>query len=210
MMADVQRTYSLVALGFVVAFLAGIGIWPPVIAGTVSSMGGAGMILLAILAFVPLFIVQWRPALWSYLLFSATTEGFVLSAIPVYAYYLGPIAYAVVAGGALAFALIALYFGSEDRHVGEGVGAAAFWMIILALIGSLALLVGSLFGWYSWHLDLATTGISLIAFALFAAYDASRVREYPDEYRAAVSLLIDMVGMIVELLRLLLLLQRRD
>ncbi len=209
-MADVQKTYSLVAMGFILALIAGVGVWPPVISGAVSAMGSAGMFLLAILGFIPIFIVQWRPSLWSYLLFSATTEGFVLSAIPVYAYYLGAIAYAVVAGGALAFALIALYFGSEGRHVGGGVGAAAFGMIVLALIGSLALVVGSFFNWYSWHIDLATTAIALIAFALFAAYDASRVREYPDEYRAAVSLLMDMVGLIMELLRLLFLLQRRD
>ncbi|HID09058.1 TPA: hypothetical protein EYP13_02415, partial [Candidatus Micrarchaeota archaeon] len=125
-----------------------------------------------------------------------------------YAHALGPVVWGVVAGGAAAFAVIGVVF--SGRKVGEGVGQLAFWMIVLALVGSLALVLGGALGMYSWHLDLFTTGIAFVAFLLFAAYDASRVREYPDEYRAAVNLLVDMVGIVVELLRLVWLLQRRD
>ncbi len=198
------------ALGFLVALLTGVLLWFPITVKAYSAMGGAGAFLLAVVAFIPIFVVMARPSLLTYMLFSAVTEGYVLAVIPVYAYALGPIAWGIVAGGAAAFALIGLAFSQEDRSVGEGVGRAAFWMILLSLVGSIALIIGGIFGWYSWHLDLLTTGIAFVGFLLFAAYDASRVRTYPDEYRAATALLIDLVGIIVELLRLVLLLQRRD
>ncbi|MDN5358257.1 MAG: hypothetical protein PWP76_100 [Candidatus Diapherotrites archaeon] len=202
-MADVQKTYSLVAAGFVLALVAGFAYLP-----LLASVGSAGRILLAILAFVPLFIVMYRPGLGTYLLFAAVTEGYVLSIVPVLAAAYGPIVFGIVAGGALAFAVAALVF--NEREVGESAGRAAFALIVIALIGSLALVIGSFFQWYSYELDLVTTVIALIAFLLFAAYDASKVRQYPDEYRAAVQLLIDLVGIVVELLRLFVLTRERE
>ncbi len=207
-MADVQKTYGLVALGFVLALLTGVFLWFPITALTVAHIGTGGAVLLAILAFIPLFIAIYRPAMWSYLLFAAVTEGYVLSVIPIYAAYLGAVVAGVVLGAAIAFAAVGLFF--NQRSVDARVGSAAFWAILLSLFGSITLLIGGLLGWYSWHLDLGAAIVGLIGFALFAVYDASRVRYYDNEYRAAVQLLIDLVGIVVELLRILLLLQRRD
>ena len=207
-MADVQRTYSLVAIGFITALLAGVTVWPPIVAAILSSVGWAGILLVAALTFIPLFAVMMRPSLITYLLFSIITEGYVLSVVPAYAQALGPIAWGVVAGGAAAFAVIGVVF--SERDVDESVGTIASGMIILALAGSLILLIGGFFGFYSWHLDLFTTGVAFVAFLLFAAHDASRVRQRPDEYSAAAGLLIDLVGVIIELLRLVWLLFQRE
>ena len=207
-MADVQKTYGLVAIGFVLALLAGVTVWPMVISALYSSVGWAGVIIVSIIAFVPLLIAVFKPSLVTYLLFAVVTEGYALSVVNVYAYGLGPVVWGVVAGGAVAFAIIGILF--SDREVGEGVGKLAFAAIITALLASLGLLVMGIFGKYSWHLDLLAAAAGFVGFMLFAVYDASKVRGYPDEYRAAVNLLIDMVGMVVELLRLVWLLQRRE
>lgn len=207
-MADVQKTYSLVALGFSVALFAGVSVWPPIMSNIQSLIGWVGALLVALFAFVPLFLANARPSLLTYLLFAVITEGYVLSIVPAYAQSLGPIAWGVVAGGALAFALIGFTF--SERELGEGIDKAALAMIFIAFIGSLAVTASGFLGVYSWHLDLFATGAGFVGFLLFAAYDASKVRQYPDEYRAAMNLLIDLVGMIVELLRLVWLLQNRE